>query len=148
MDVIRGWGVGITHEFSEDPRVVLLYHDEIMKAWCNASDELFHWLSVLLFDTLMERFLEGRGGVEPCETSKHFLSIVGSSVKLLLNSAFSNFVIHLQTFAFAPNTILAVDVCLCLWCGLFHCFLLSGLPFSTVRYQLNIWSFFGYKIGC
>lgn len=77
----------------------------------------FHWLSVLPFDTLMERFLERRA--EPCETSMFFLSTVGSRVKLLLNSAFSNFVIHLQTFAFAPNTILAVDVCLCLCVGCF-----------------------------
>lgn len=52
-----------------------------------------------------------RGGVEPSETSEHFLSVVGSSVRLLLKSAFSNFVIHLQTFALAPNTILVVDVC-------------------------------------
>lgn len=93
----------------------------------NSMIPFFHWLSVLSFDTLMESFLQGR--VEPCETSKHFLSIMGSSLKFLLNSAFSNFEIHLQTFAFAPNTILAVDVCLCgMDCLLFgYPFLLAGI---------------------
>lgn len=61
MDVMPWWGAGITHQFSEDPSVVLLCHDEIMKARCNASDYILCGLSVLSLDSLMERFCEGRG---------------------------------------------------------------------------------------